>query len=140
LVGRAHARRTDAVAAAIIALRANDGAKVPLVDPEFAQGTVPGEWRFTPGSPPVAFGAGWGRVKPFALRSAAQFRPGPLAVSCSGRHPAGAGDCAAYAADLEEVRQLRKAARHCARQGDGLPHPPVPRRKSRLLRANPDFS
>lgn len=96
-----------AAAAAIIARRANDGAKVLLVDPEFAQGTAPGEWRFTPGSPPVAFGAAWGRVKPFALRNAAQFRPGPpLAVACDSRQSAGARDCAAYADDLEEVRQL----------------------------------
>jgi hypothetical protein len=92
-------------AAAVIARRANDGSDTPLVDPKFAQGTAPGQWRFTPGSPPIAFAAGWGRVKPFVLHDAAQFRPGaPLAVTCNG--PNDAKRCMKYAADLEEVRRL----------------------------------
>ena len=72
-----------AAAAAVIARRTNDGSNAPLVDPNFAQGSAPGEWRFTPGSPPIAFAAAWGHVKPFVLRDAAQFRPGPpLHVGC----------------------------------------------------------
>ncbi|HET7096882.1 MAG TPA: efflux RND transporter periplasmic adaptor subunit [Casimicrobiaceae bacterium] len=95
-----------AAAAAIVARRANDGSTAPMIDPGFAQGAAPGEWRFTPGSPPVAFGAAWAHVKPFALRNAAQFRPGPpLAVRCdAGQHAA--AECRKYAADLEEVRRL----------------------------------
>ena len=97
----------QAAAAAIIANRAGDGSDTPLVDPNFPQGTAPGEWRFTPGSPPIAFAAGWAQVRPFALRSAAQFRPGPpLAVDCGGKPLSNADGCRRYAADVEEVQRL----------------------------------
>jgi len=97
----------QAAAAAVIAHRADDGSDTPLVDPNFAQGSAPGQWRFTPGSPPIAFAAGWGQVKPFVLRDAAQFRPGPpFAVACAGMHPNNADGCRKYAADLEEVRRF----------------------------------
>jgi hypothetical protein len=97
----------QAAAAAVIAKRAGDGSDTPLVDPNFAQGTAPGQWRFTAGSPPIAFAAGWAQVAPFVLRSAAQFRPGPpLAVACEGTAPNNANGCRKYAADLEEVRRL----------------------------------
>jgi len=97
----------QAAAAAIIARRANDGANAPLVDPSFVQGTAPGQWRFTPGSPPIAFAASWGQVTPFVLRDAAQFRPGPpLTVSCEGQRRHNADDCRIYANDLKEVRRL----------------------------------
>ena len=97
----------QAAAAAVIARRANDGSGTPLVDPNFLQGTAPGQWRFTPGSPPVAFAAGWAQVTPFAMRDAAQFRPGPpLAVVCEGGQPNNADGCRKYAADVEEVRRL----------------------------------
>lgn len=93
-----------AAAAAIVAKRTNDGSDAPLIDPNYPQGTQPGQWRFTPGSPPIAFGAGWGTVKPFALKDATQFRPGaPMRVSCDGP---GAADCSRYAKDLEEIRRL----------------------------------
>jgi hypothetical protein len=104
----------QAAAAAIIARRTNDGSTTPLVVPDFPQGSAPGEWRFTPGSPPIAFAPGWGQVRPFALRDAAQFRPGPpLPVSCDGQ-PARAAGCARYAADLEEIRRFG---------GDGISAP-----------------
>lgn len=94
-----------AAAAAIVSRRAHDGSDTPLVDPNYPQGTVPGQWRFTPGSPPVAFAAGWGRVTPFALRDAAQFRPPPpLAVGCSS--PGARHECQRYARDLEEIRTV----------------------------------
>ena len=97
----------QAAAAAVIAQRANDGSDTPLVDPTFPQGTAPGEWRFTPGSPPIAFAAGWGQVRPFALSSATQFLPGPpLAVACERAHADNADGCRKYAADAEEVRRL----------------------------------
>ena len=96
----------QAAAAAIIAKRANDGSDTPLVDPNFAQGTSPGEWRFTPGFP-IAFAPGWGNVKPFVLKDPAQFRPGPpLAVSCDGKHPKNRAGCRKYAADLNEIKAL----------------------------------
>jgi len=91
----------------VIARRADDGSDTPLLDPAFPQGSAPGQWRFTPGSPPVAFAVGWGQVKPFVLREAAQFRPGPpLAVGCAGPHANNADGCRKYAADVEEVRRF----------------------------------
>jgi PAP2 superfamily len=97
----------QAAALAVIAKRANDGSGAPLVDPNFPQGTAPGEWRFTPGSPPIAFATAWGQVTPFVLNNAAQFRPGPpWAVGCEGKPPNNADGCRKYAADLEEVRRL----------------------------------
>jgi hypothetical protein len=97
----------NAAAAAVIARRAHDGSNAPLVDPQFPQGIALGEWRFTPGSPPIAFAAAWGQVTPFALRDAAQFRPEPpLAVGCANRHPQTERGCRRYADDLEEVRRL----------------------------------
>jgi hypothetical protein len=99
----------QAAAAAIIALRAHDGSDTKLVDPDFPQGTALGQWRFTPGSPPIAFAPGWGKVKTFALRDAQQFQPEPpLPVHCGAQRHDG---CRRYAADVEEVRRLG---------GDGL--------------------
>jgi len=96
-----------AAAAAIIARRADDGSTAPLVDPNFPQGTLPGQWRFTPGSPPIAFATSWGQVRPFVLRDALQFDPPPpLAVSCDGKDSKGAHGCRQYAEDVEEVRRL----------------------------------
>lgn len=97
----------QAAAAAVIARRANDGSDTALVDPNFPQGTKAGEWRFTPGSPPIAFAPGWGQVKPFVLNDAAQFRPGPpLAVDCAGKRLNNSQGCRKYAADLAEVQRL----------------------------------
>jgi len=97
----------QAAAAAVIAHRANDGSDTALADPAPPQGTAPGQWRFTPGSPQIAFAAGWGQVTPFVLREATQFRPvPPLAVDCAGKHASNADGCRKYAADVEEVRRL----------------------------------
>ncbi|MFL6661203.1 MAG: hypothetical protein ACJ8G7_03435, partial [Rhizobacter sp.] len=96
-----------AAATAVIARRADDGSTAPLVDPNFPQGTEPGQWRFTPGSPPIAFAPHWGDVKTFALQDAAQFRPGPpLPVTCEGNFAHQRHGCLQYAADLEEVRRF----------------------------------
>jgi membrane-associated phospholipid phosphatase len=64
-------------AAAILALRSSDGAdrKDPVVGEDYIAGKQPGQWRPDPVSEnPVALGAWWGRVKPFVLQSASQFR------------------------------------------------------------------
>jgi PAP2 superfamily len=84
-----------AAAAAIVAVRAADGADTTLLDFDFPQGTAPGEWIFTPGSPFAAAPA-WGRVTPFALEDATQYRPGPPDELESSQ----------YAADLNEVKAL----------------------------------
>ena len=37
--------------AAVLTLRADDGYDTPLTDPNFQEGTEPGEYRYTPGTP-----------------------------------------------------------------------------------------
>ena len=96
--GRPKARGVElgrAAAAAILGLRAADGSDTPLLDPAYPQGTLPGEWRFTPDRP-FAFAPGWGGVTPFVLKDSSQFRPGPPYALTSGK----------YAADLNEVKAL----------------------------------
>jgi membrane-associated phospholipid phosphatase len=67
-------------AAAILALRANDGSERPdpIVGVDFPLYLEPGKWRPDPVSRfPIAFGAWWGQVKPFVLPSASAFLPPP---------------------------------------------------------------
>lgn len=85
----------EAAAAAIVALRAGDGADATLLDFDYPQGSAPGEYRFTPDRP-FAFAPGWAEVTPFALDHAAQYRPGPP-YTVTGKK---------YAADLNEVKAL----------------------------------
>jgi hypothetical protein len=54
----------QAAAAAILALRHDDGSDTPLLDFTYPQGTRPGEYRFTPGFD-FAFAPAWGQVRPF---------------------------------------------------------------------------
>ena len=87
----------QAAAAAIIALRADDGADQNMFDFAYTEGTEPGEWRFTPDFPlPLAFGPQWGTVTPFVLRRSSQFRPPPPYPLTSAR----------YAADYNEIKRL----------------------------------
>jgi hypothetical protein len=95
----------QAAADAVLALRAADGSDTPLVDPDYPQGTEPGQYQFTPGTP-FAFAAGWGEVTPFVLRRGSQFRAGPPLPIGSRR----------YAAEFEEVKSLG---------GDGVTTPTV---------------
>ena len=84
-----------AAASAILALRADDGSDTPLLDFDYPQGTEPGEYRFTPGTP-FAFAPGWADVTPFVLRDSSQFRANaPFAVTDR-----------KYTADFEEVKRL----------------------------------
>ena len=85
-----------AAAAAIRALRAPDQLTELLV-PDFAypEGTAPGEYRFTPGTP-LAFGPRLGEMKPFVLNKGSQFRPGPPHKVTDKR----------YTADFNEVKRL----------------------------------
>ncbi len=82
-------------ARAVIAGRAGDGSDTPLLVPDYPQGTLPGQWRFTPDRP-FAAGPGWGGVRTFALRGG------------EGRHvePAYPLRSRAYARDLAEVKRL----------------------------------
>jgi hypothetical protein len=86
----------QAAAGAIITERVGDRSDAPLVDFDYPQGTEPGEWRFTPDSPPLAFAPSWGRVTPFVLKRSSQFRPqGPYDVGSK-----------KYAADYNEIKNL----------------------------------
>jgi hypothetical protein len=60
-------------AAAILSLRADDGSDTPLIVEDSPQGTEPGEYRFTPGTP-FQFAPGWADVTPFVLHTSSQFR------------------------------------------------------------------
>jgi hypothetical protein len=83
-------------AEAILALRASDGYDTPLVDPNYQEGTAPGEYRYTPGTP-FAFAPFLGEdLTPFALTDGSQFRPGPPLRLTSRR----------YAAEVNEVQLL----------------------------------
>ena len=67
-------------AAAILALRTNDGSQIPepLMNTEFVCSNDPGKWRQDPVSLiPLALGAYWGQVRPFVLESSDQFRAPP---------------------------------------------------------------
>jgi hypothetical protein len=104
--GRAKTRGIEvgkAAAAAVLTLRAADGADTPLIVTDYPQGTNPGEYRFTPGTP-FAFAPGWGDVTPFVLRDSSQFRPGPPYPVTSRK----------YTADFAEVKRLG---------GDGITTP-----------------
>jgi hypothetical protein len=85
----------QAAAAAILALRADDGSDTPLIVTDYVQGTAPGAWRFTPGAP-FAFGPGWGDVTPFVLKDSSQFRPGPPNALTSDK----------YTQEFNEVKRL----------------------------------
>ncbi len=67
-------------AAAILALRANDGSQYaePQIGIDFITSNEPGKWRQDPVSQiPLVLGAHWGKVKPFVLASGDQFRAPP---------------------------------------------------------------
>jgi hypothetical protein len=86
-------------AAAILAMRANDGSNYvePRVGFEFITSNDPGKWRQDPISHhPLALGAFWGQVTPFVLQSSSQFRaPVPPAI-----------DSAEYAVAYDEVKSI----------------------------------
>jgi hypothetical protein len=86
-------------AAAILALRANDGSQheEPAMGTDYVPDADPGIWRQDPISQiPVALGAHWSEVTPFVLESNDQFRvPPPPAL-----------DSEAYTAAYNEVQAL----------------------------------
>jgi hypothetical protein len=93
----------QAAAAAILALRAADGAVGPFLNFSCPQGTNPGEYQCTPGTPFIVFEV-WENVTPFVLNHSSQFRPGP---------PYGV-NTKKYTADFNEVKSLG---------GDGISTP-----------------
>ena len=85
----------QAAAAAIIALRSNDGSDTPLQDFAYPQGVNPGEYRFTTCCN-FAFAPGWGGVTPFVLNHGSQFRASPPYKTSSKK----------YADDFNEVKAI----------------------------------
>ncbi len=85
----------QAAAAAVLALREDDGSDTPLLDFTYPQGTAPGEYRFTPGFD-FAFAPGWGSVMPFVPDRGDEF-PVRRPFLVSGRR---------YLADFDEVKEL----------------------------------
>ena len=83
----------EAAAAALLALRANDGAGAVV---PYTPGTNPGDWQPTPPAFASAFLPGWGQVTPFGLRDGAQFRLSPPPPMHSGE----------FARDYNEVKQV----------------------------------
>jgi hypothetical protein len=85
----------QAAAAAILGLRAHDGAVGPFLNFACPQDAQPGEYQCTPGTPFIAFEA-WEHVVPFVLAHSSQYRPGPPYRV----------DSKKYADDLNEVKAL----------------------------------
>jgi PAP2 superfamily len=90
-------RTGDAVASALLALRADDGSSLP--QPTFTPGTQPGGYQLTPPAFAQPVFAQWPTVRPFALKSANQFRPAPPPALTS----------KAYVAAFNEVKTLGSA-------------------------------
>src|SRR3989440_6832345 len=84
----------QAVAARLIAIRANDGSAI--TPQPFVPGNQPGNYRLTPPKYAAPVFTNWGNVTPFVLNNAAQFRPGPPPALTS----------QAYAQALNEVKSL----------------------------------
>lgn len=95
----------QAAAAAILALRAADGAVGPFLNFKCPSRTNPGEYQCTPGTPFIAFET-WANVTPFVLNHSSQFRPGPPYRI----------NTAKYTAEFNEVKSLG---------GDGISTPSV---------------
>jgi membrane-associated phospholipid phosphatase len=84
----------NAVAAKVLALRANDGSAT--IPPPFVAGTQPGDYRPTPPNFPAPAFTNWGSITPFVLKTGSQFRPEPPPSLTS----------AAYANAINEVKSL----------------------------------
>ncbi|HYL60206.1 MAG TPA: vanadium-dependent haloperoxidase [Candidatus Acidoferrales bacterium] len=89
-------------AAAILALRANDGSAIPepKIGVGFFTSNDPGKWRKDPiGNSPLALGAFWGEVTPFAMQSSDQFRVPPPPALTSPEYTAAYDDVKAIGGD-----------------------------------------
>ena len=87
----------EAVAQAILTLRSDDGSAAPPVTLNLGNG--PGVYQSTPPNFPKPAFTQWSHVRPFALRRANQFRPGPPPALLSAR----------YTAVFDEVKSLGMA-------------------------------
>jgi hypothetical protein len=90
-------RTGEAVANALLALRTDDGSASP--QPVFVLGAQPGDYQPTPPAFAQPVFTQWLMVRPFVLRSASQFRPGPPPALTS----------KAYTTAFQEVQSLGAA-------------------------------
>jgi hypothetical protein len=90
-------RTGEAVADALLALRSDDGSTLP--QPTITPGSQPGRYQLTPPAFAQPVFTQWPLVRPFVLRTASQFRPGPPPALTS----------KTYAAAYNEVRSLGSA-------------------------------
>jgi PAP2 superfamily len=90
-------RLGEQVASELLAIRANDGSNV--TPPPFVAGTAPGDYQLTPPNFAAPVFTTWGKVTPFVLDRADQFRPPPPPLTSD-----------AYAAAINEVQSLGSAA------------------------------
>jgi hypothetical protein len=87
----------EQVAAQLLAARRGDGSDAKPIP--FVPGTAPGDYRLTPPAFSTPQFTHWRFVRPFALRRANQFRPGPPPALTSAK----------YAAAFDEVKSLGAA-------------------------------
>jgi PAP2 superfamily len=95
-------------AAAILALRAADGAAGPWQNPNCPQAPPPGQYQCTPGFPFIAFEA-WEKVTPFVLHDSTQFRPGPPYALTDKTYTADFNEVKALGGDGNTTRSARTA-------------------------------
>jgi hypothetical protein len=99
-------------AAAILALRANDGSAQaePRLGVNYFPGLLPGEWRQDPISlVPIALGALWHEVTPFVLSSSNQFRAPPPPALDSVEYANAYIEAQAYGGDGVTTATIRSA-------------------------------
>lgn len=87
-----------AAATQILAMRTNDGTEAAVNAP-YTPGNQPGDWIPTSPAYRPALDPGWGKVRPFLLRRASQFRPGAPPALTSDQ----------YARDFDEVKEIGAA-------------------------------
>src|SRR6266436_5265648 len=97
-------------AAAILALRTNDGSQVP--EPRFGAdyfpNQMPGYWRQDPISLiPIALGAHWGECKTFVVQSSSQFRVPPPPAMDSAQYLAAYNEAKAFGGDGVHTPSMR---------------------------------
>jgi hypothetical protein len=89
-------------AAAILALRTNDGAQVPepRIGVNYFTSDQPGHWRQDPISLlPIALGAHWGECKTFVVQSSSQFRVPPPPAMNSPEYTAAYNEAKSFGGD-----------------------------------------
>jgi hypothetical protein len=94
-----------AVAAQMMALRANDGSGAI---PNYTFGTQPGQWQVDPLHPDqMVYAADWGSVTPFVIPSADQFDPPPPPPMTSAEYTAAFNEVKNYGGDGVTTPTLR---------------------------------